>query len=205
MSEIRIVYIDDQIDELLSRYINEEYRATPLNVAPGHHVQKICKEVRFEGENGYGSLLNNPEVRAANVILIDNHLFEERTADTGKFSGKQFKVILRKMLPYVEVLIITQDEGLEGDNIIHKFSDRHGADSNSYYREHLNGVVDTAIKEVFEFKALGDDLSQSTDVEKLLVDTIMQSLQGDTSYDALSKNDIDDLISAFKEIKNGCE
>jgi len=205
MVEIRIVYIDDQDDEILSKYINQKYCAKPFTLVHGQQITKVFEEVKFEGAQGYESLLNNTKVRAANVILVDNHLFQEHTANTGKFSGKQFKVILRKIFPFVEVLIITQDEKIVGNNIIHKFSGRSGGDSDLYYENHLDKILDIAIKEVLEFEALADDLKQSTDVEKLLVDKILQSLKGENSYDALSKKDVDNLISIFKELKNDCE
>jgi|LSQX01.1.fsa_nt_gb hypothetical protein len=205
MSEMRIVYIDDQIDEILSRYISQSYCANAyINQLSKQSIAKVYEEVRFVGEEGYESLLHNVKVRSANVILIDNHLFEEHSAGSGKFSGKQFKVILRKLLPFVEVLIITQDEQLQGDNIIHKFSGRHGEDPDLYYEKHLNSILDEAINAVLEFEFLADDLKQSTDVEKLLIEKILQSLQGDDSYDALTKADIDSLISSFKELRDGC-
>lgn len=205
MSEIRIVYIDDQIDEILSRYISEIYCHNEfIKIGTGQSVEKIFEEVRFNGEDGYENLLQDARIRSANVILIDNHLFEERSAGTGKFSGKQFKVILRKLLPFVEVLIITQDELLVGNNIINKFAGRRGENTDVYYHEHLDCILDTAIKEVLEFETLADDLRQSTDVEKALVDKILQSLQGNDSYDALTKEDIDNLISSFRSLREGC-
>lgn len=108
--KINIVYIDDNSDEILSQYMTKEYCATPFQQPDITQIEKVYKEIRFCGNEGYEALLQNVTVKAANVILIDNHLFEERTIGTGRFSGKQFKIILRKILPYVEVIIITQDE-----------------------------------------------------------------------------------------------
>lgn len=202
---MKIVYIDDINDEILSRYISQSYCTNPYySDLIKQNISKVYDEIRFDGKKGYESLLQDTKVRSANVILIDNHLFEERTAGTGKFSGKQFKVILRKLLPYVEVIIITQDERLVGDNIIHKFSGRHGEDPDEYYNNHLAPKLDRAIQEFIEFETLADDLRQSVDVEKLLVEKILQSLQGDDSYDALTKSDIDSLIASFKEFKDIC-
>jgi len=203
MAEIKIVYIDDQIDPMLSKYISEVYCSNPYTIeTTKQEVRKKYSEVKFESGQGYKSLLQDTDIRSANVVLIDNHLFEERSAEAGKFSGKQFKVIFRKLLPFVEVLIITQDQSLVGNNIIHKFSGRHGEDINLYYKGHLDNILDVAIKEVMDFESLADDLNKSTDVEKVLVEKIMQSLRGDDSYDALTKADIDDLISSFKELKD---
>lgn len=205
MPEIRIVYVDDINDEILSQYLNLKYRrqAYISNLAK-QEVKKTYHEIRFDGEKGYESLLHDTRIRSANVILIDNHLFEERSAGTGKFSGKQFKVILRKLLPFVEVIVITQDKALVGDNIIQKFSGRHGEDSNLYYEKFLAPMLNRAIEEVIEFEEMAADLRQSADVEKALVEKILQSLQGDDSYDALTKKDIDNLIVSFKELKNSC-
>lgn len=98
--KINIVYIDDNSDEILSQYMNKEYCATPFQQPDITQIEKVYKEVRFCGDEGYEALLQNVTVKAANVILIDNHLFEERTIGTGRFSGKQFKIILRKILGF---------------------------------------------------------------------------------------------------------
>ena len=204
-TNISIVYIDDINDEILSQYMSKVYCSTPFRCSAAiTDVIKEYKEIPFCGDEGYEKLLQNATVKSANVILIDNHLFEERTAGVSRFSGKQFKVILRKLLPYVEVLIITQDETLVGENVICKFSGRHGENATKYYQEKLAPLLDSAIKEVLDFEQLANDLRQSSDVEKLLVDKILSSLQGDDSYDELTKTDIDNLISSFKELKDAC-
>jgi len=205
MLEMRIIYIDDQIDGILTKYLRDNYCAYPyIENSSKQEVKKVYKEVEFKGEDGYEGLLLDARVKSANVILVDNRLFEERSAGSGKFSGKQFKVILRKMLPFVEVLVITQDRQTVGDNIIHKFSGRNGESPELYYKEHLNLILDASIKEVLEFQALADDLNRGIDVRRDLVEKILQSLQGDDSYDALTKADIDALIASFKELKDGC-
>ena len=202
--KINIVYIDDNSDEILSQYMNERYCATPFHQSDAAQIEKDYKEIRFCGDEGYEGLLQNASVKAANVILIDNRLFEERTIGGKRFSGKQFKIILRKILPYVEVVIITQDETQAGENVVRKFSGRHGEDATQYYQENLAPCLNKAIGAVLDFEALADDLMQSEDVEKLLIDKVLNSLQGDDSYDALSKSDIDDLICSFREIKDAC-
>ena len=200
--KINIVYIDDISDEILSRYMTKSYCTTPFCRSNATQIKKNYEEVPFCGDKDYEVLLKNPIVKAANVILIDNHLFEERTVGAGRFSGKQFKIILRKIFPYVEVIIITQDATLSGENVIRKFSGRHGEDANQYYQENLAPCLDRAIEAVLDFEDLADDLKQSTDVKKILIDKVLNSLQGDDSYDALSKSDIDELICSFREIKD---
>ena len=206
MQEVNIVYIDDIIDEVISHYINSCYCKNAFSKSStAMKVNKLYKEIKFDGSQGYERLLQDTDVHSANVILIDNHLFEESTSCSGKFSGKQFKVILRKLLPYVEVLIITQDSQLNGDNIIHKFSERNVEEAEEYYKNNLDYKLDEAINAVMEFDELAADLCKSTDVEKMLVEKILQSINGDNSYDELTKADIDKLISSFKELKVSCD
>lgn len=199
MRKMKIVYIDDHFDTEISKYMNDEYCSLPWST----EIEKEYTEVQFEYSKGYENLLNNTNVREANIVLIDNRLFEQSNAGTGKFSGKQFKLILRKLFPFVEVLIITQDEGMTGYKIIHKFSGRHGESSDEYYNRILKPELDTSIKEVLGFEALAEDLKSSEDVEKALVEKVLLSLQGENSYDDLKKADIDNLITAFKELKEG--
>lgn len=206
MAEIRIVYVDDKIDEIISKFVSQIYCSQQHTMFRSSQVvNKKYTEIQFDATKGYEHLIQDTRIRSANVVLIDNRLFEERAATVGRFSGKQFKVILRKLLPFVEVIIITQDESLIGENVIRKFSNRHGESPDEYYMENLAPPLDTAIREVLDFKALADDLAQSSDVEKMLIDKILFSLKGDTSYDSLTKSDIDSLIASFKELKNVCK
>jgi len=203
MVEIKIVYIDDNLDEQISEYIKEKYCTIAYTGKnPAQTVQKSYDEVTFESSQGYKNLLYDIRARSANVILIDNKLFTEDGAAQGKFSGKQFKVISRKLLPFVVVLVISQDLVVTGDNIIKKFSGKNIGDSTSYYEENLGCMLDVAIEEVLEYMSLAEDLNKSADVEKVLIEKIAQSLKGEDSYDSLTKADIDLLISSFKELKN---
>ena len=52
----------------------------------------------------------------------------------------------------------------------------------------IDGTKEMEI-EVLDFEELASDLKQSSDVEKLLVDKILNSLQGDDSYDVSVKLD----------------
>ena len=156
----------------------------------------------FDNKNGYEVLFKDQAISSANIILIDNHLFEEYSATTGKFSGKQFKIILRKLFPFIEVIIITQDPNLKGDNIIKKFSGKDTNDANKYYEDNLIPVLDMAIKRIVEFEELADDLRKSDNVDKALKDKVLESIEGNNLYDELTKSDIDELIRSFKELKD---
>ena len=203
MDEVKIVYIDDHLDTVISKYMRTIYCSQ--NSSNKFSVKKDYAEIIFNGDEGYESLLNDSRVREANLILIDNRLFEQRDAKQGKFSGTQFKVILRKLFPFIEVIVITQDEKKQGHKIIHKFNDRYGESSDDHYNKELLPALDNAISEVISFEELSKELTHSEDVERTLIEKVLLSLQGDDTYDELRKADIDALIAAFKELEESVE
>ncbi len=197
--KINIVYIDDRIDDILSSHMIT-WSSTPLHYKD-IEIRKNYEEVEFDKDKGYRELINNEIIKAANIILIDNHLFEERSARS-RFSGQQFKVLIKKLLPYIEVIIITQDAELDIENSILKFSDTDSSNAESYYKKNLDPYLDKAIKEVMTLEEIAQNMASSSDVDKFLQDSILISMKGDVLYDGLEKSDIDNLIYMFQEIKN---
>lgn len=60
MSEIKIVYIDDQIDEILSKYISKVYCSKEFIVGECRQdVEKVYDEIKFDGDRGYENLLQD--------------------------------------------------------------------------------------------------------------------------------------------------
>ena len=105
IENIKLVYIDDTPDIELSKYfdqINQHYPSDEYILEP--------LEIRFDPEKDYSSLLKDDRVQTANIIVIDSRLFENRTATGGKFTGEEFKLVLQKFYPYIEVIVITQNE-----------------------------------------------------------------------------------------------
>lgn len=202
ISSVKIIYIDDNMDSILSRFLNKIYKKRLYTLDDGRIIKKDYDEILFDNKNGYEVLFKDQAISSANIILIDNHLFEEYSATTGKFSGKQFKIILRKLFPFIEVIIITQDPNLKGDNIIKKFSGKDTNDANKYYEDNLIPVLDMAIKRIVEFEELADDLRKSDNVDKALKDKVLESIECNNLYDELTKSDIDELIRSFKELKD---
>ena len=98
MENLKIIYIDDYPETSLSKYL-DKYKNSSCNVE--------SLDIKFNPDAGYESLINNPDVKSANIIFIDSKLFENRTAIAGKFTGEEFKIILKKYFPFIEVIVIT--------------------------------------------------------------------------------------------------
>lgn len=199
MKKINVVYVDDRIDKIISKHmVAWSEKSFKYN---GNEIIKDYHEVRFDEEKGYEDLIKNEVVTSANIILIDNHLFEEWSASS-RFSGQQFKVLFKKLLPYIEVIIISQDNRLRTENTVVKFSGTGESDAESYYTENLDPCLDEAIKEVLALEEIALTMQSSSVIDKFLQDSILYSMKGDVAYEGLKKTDIDKLILAFRELKN---
>lgn len=192
--KINLVYIDDDRDEAISAYLEDNYRNDKYEVK--------YKEVKFEGNKGYEGLLDSPEVASANIILIDSRLFENDSIKfEGKFSGEEFRMILRKVFPFIEVLVISQNGENRDFEIIPKYRSGSSETSKEYYERVLKSKIDESIKRVITFRNISKKLESNKGIEKFLVEKAVDSLNGINDYEDLSKEDIDKLIIAFQNME----
>ena len=193
MREINITYIDDKPDPSLSRYLNEEF----LNP----QFIKVYREILFKPADGYESLIRNPLVQTANIIIIDSMLFENNNTVSGNFSGEEFKIILKKYYPFIEVIVITQNEPEESMGTISKYDKSQNESASEYYGRVLPGLINDAYSNIERYHSIADKLSENSSLEKYLVEKVVSSLNGTSIYDELTKSDIDKLIAAFQKIE----
>ncbi len=192
--KIKIVYIDDDRDEAISEYLEEDYQ--------NEHYDVEYSEVEFEGEKGYESLLDSSEVASANVILIDSKLFEnDSIKNRGKFSGEEFRMILRKVFPFIEVLVISQNGENKDYDIIPEYRSGGAQNPKDYYDGVLKDKIEESINRIITFRNISKKLENNSGIEKFLVEKAVNSLNGINVYEDLSKKDIDDLIAVFQSIE----
>ncbi len=190
---IGLLYIDDDRDEAISAYLEDDYRNEQYDIE--------YKELGFEADQGYESLLDSPDVAAANVILIDSQLFEnDRLKYKGKFTGEEFRMLLRKVFPFIEVLVISQNGENKEFDIVPKYRSGSSETSLQYYKRILEPKINECIQRIITFRNISKKLENNDRVEKYLVDKTVESLNGINIYDDLSKKDIDDLITAFQNM-----
>lgn len=196
MEYIKLIYIDDKIDPVISRNLSR-YRKDDIDVC--------YDEVKFDLKSGYESLIRDSRVNSANVILIDSQLFQNSTATNGKYTGEQFKLILKKIFPYIEVIVITQNEiPDEFTSTIAKYNPKKGQSADEYYGKVLNIQIDEAIKRVCEYRAIVADIKSDPDTS-YIIDKINNSLDGIDAYDELKKSDIDKIVDLFKKLQENLD
>lgn len=194
MDKIKIVYIDDDIDSNISKYLDREYT--------NENFEKEYYEVCFKSSDGYDNLINNPLVKESNIILIDSKLFENNRAAFGKFSGEEFKIILRKVFPFIEVIVITQNELEKDYGAIQKFRGGFKDTFQQYYARELKDALDIAIENINIYRNIATKLKSNNGIDKVLIEKIINSLDGTSQYDELTIKDIDNIISVFKELQS---
>lgn len=193
MREINIVYIDDKPDPNLSRYLDADFSDSQF--------YKNYQEIRFNPAEGYERLIKDPLVQSANIIIIDSMLFENSNTVSGKFSGEEFKIILRKYYPFIEVIVITQNEPEVSMGTISKYDKSQSESASEYYGRVLPELIHNAYSDIEKYYSIADKLSENNTLDKYLVEKIISSLDGSTIYDELTKSDIDSLIEAFQKIE----
>ena len=65
--------------------------------------------------------------------------------------------------------------------------------------------MDKSIKNIFEVRKIASELEKNTNWEKVMVEKILNSINGREKFDELTKNDIDDVIKMFQELQEKIE
>ena len=198
-SEIKLTYIDDKLDTLLVEYLytlSEEEQNFEYD------------EYKFNsGEDSYQSLLENDSIASSDIIIVDSKLFENEFADSkAKFTGQELKIIFATANPFIQIIVITQNNDLSKYGAIKKFattresSGQEQVEANKYYSSVLKKEIDTSIKKVEEVRRIAQLLSEnSASYEKTrVVEKVNNLINKVPSYKELTDDKIDELIDLIK-------
>ena len=194
MEKFKVAYIDDNPDPALSEYLDIHFKPDDYEI---EHV-----DITFAPEGGYASLLENQDVTSANIILIDSRLFENHTDIALRFTGEEFKLILRKVCPFIEVIIVTQYDVALGIDKITKYKYDPDTSAIEYYDGLLPNCLGQAVNIIRQYRILAEQVQQNNTWDELLKERVISSLNGKQPvYDELTKSDIDELIDIFNDIQ----
>lgn len=134
---------------------------------------------------------------------MDSKLFSDNDAIDQKISGEEFKVILRKFYPYIEVIVITQNGADDELGTIPKYSALLNSDMSmqDYYEATIPKYIQTAVLNIKQFRRLAEVLGKSQSWEKAMKEKVQAALDGMSQYDSLTADDITNVIAIFKEIQ----
>lgn len=192
MQPVSIVYVDDNIDQSLSRYLDEYCNES---------AELIYAEEPFFKEDTYEALLKRESIRTSNILLIDSKLFEEADAGVHRFSGEEFRVILNKLFPYIEVIVISQNTLDIKWDVVEKCKTNRGYDdAKCFYDKKLKQTLDEKRTTIRETRQIVERLVEGSAVDKALMEKIQKAVNGAVEYDELKASDIDRIVQAFQEL-----
>ena len=224
---INICYIDDNISRNIERYLYEFCREfnkyiseqitdfTYYNIEENDENKDVLKLInnkslfneyefvfskyKFTPQDTYKTLLENSIVKDANVILIDSALFENQDSPLSKFTGEQFKIIIRQLLPFIKTIVISQEGGKNDSSTVEKW--KSVGSSKEFYHNNLLPVLARNIFAIIEEQMILIQLSKDEVVDEVLVDTIKNTASGLIDTVLFEKKDLDELINVFNEVK----
>ena len=197
METVKLLYIDDSIDSYISQYLDEEYVYEGLNI---EYLERT-----FNTKDTYESLLEDSSTHYADIIIIDSMLFENANLQNYKLTGEEFQIILKKVFPFKEVIVVTQNDIDEEYKAIKKFDTSADSDSKTFFTEKWKPILDEAVERVKLCRKLLKRIKEKNYLETYFFEELQQSLQGENIYSKLTVDHIDELIDKFEEIKNAYE
>ncbi|ARQ07753.1 hypothetical protein [Macrococcoides canis] len=194
-SDINIVYIDDIIDSGISRYLyNLQKNDVELNYV----------EVTFNEKcDDYKSLLNNKDVSAADILIVDSKLFSNENV-TKKLTGEEFNLIFTTVHPYSEVIVITQNEGLEKYGTLRKYQQNFKENAENYYDRVLKDEIEQRKEIILQKRRILKKMKTNTITygEDLIYEKVESLFNGNGTYKELNDDKINELIDLIEyEIK----
>ena len=193
MSEnINILYVDDLLDRGISGSL-ESYSLPKVIIN--------YDEIEFENAYDYKKLIDEIDSRNINLLVIDSSLYLE--GDIRKrFTGEEFKIILKKLLPFVETIVVSQNKQENNYDIIKKYNvDEHSETPLVYYNSILGTIVAKKINEIIMGREILGHLKEQKTIDASLIESISLSLDGLELFSELNSEDIDKFIKEFQELK----
>lgn len=189
-NKVSIVYIDDKIDNSLSKYLDRfEYE----------DFEYSTTELQFEDRHtDFTVLLEEQAVAEADIVIIDSKLFEEGNV-TEKFSGEEFKIIFKAAHPFSKIFVMSQNEGSDSLGTIKKYDSRNIIEKPAevYYNEVLKTKISSASCEILQRRRIFNKLKHNTEFYKgsTIVEKIDSMMEGSPRFKDLTDDKIDELIS----------
>lgn len=194
--KINIAYVDDKLDRKISEFLNNYfYNLLEINV----------EEIEFTETDTYESLQKKLIDENINLLIIDSALYLLNDDRDKRFSGEEIKIILKRFHPYIETIVISQNESKESYDIVSKYNiDKHSdtyKEPIKYYESVLGNIIEKKINEILMGREIFQKLDEKNGLEKVLIEKISLSLENNDEYSELTKEDIEVLINEFKELK----
>lgn len=122
-----------------------------------------------------------------------------------KFTGEEFRLLQKLLNPFIKVVVITQNRDLNEYGVLNKFATSKGNETqdiaNEFYDKILKPVIEQCIKEILEFRGIGEVLEHNKDAYQgsAIVQKAQNLLGKISTYSELTDEKVDELIKLIKE------
>lgn len=196
---INICYIDDRIDNILDRYLDEYCKEQNQFNKFKYHLS--FSDYTFSVTDNYKTLLSQSKINNANIIVIDSRLFENENSSLSKFTGEQFKIILKQILPFIKTIVISQNASTSESLTVRKYQATGSKSPKEYYDEYLAPILKRNVTATIEEFDVLNQLTLDNEVDPVLIGTIQSTISGIQDTALFEKEDLDKLIKLFNEVK----
>ena len=194
MKQIEMLYVDDKIDLYVSQYLRSYSK---------DNITYKYSEFKFSSKHSYENLLECEDVKKADILFLDSMLFENRDVVNNRISGEELGLIIKKIFPFKEILVITQYQEKTDYSALRKYnsSTYPNIDLEEFFRENWEKEIVNATNNIILNRNILNNISSKHYVEKYLFEKMENSINGTSSYDDLTKEDVDCLIDTFEEMR----
>ena len=196
MEKIKLIYVDDKIDLYVSRYL--------LNNSD--ILNYDYEEITYSNKFTYENFLEKENFQKSDIIILDSMLFENNNSKNNKITGEELGVIIKKIFPFKEILIITQNQDKSEYCDLNKFnSNFYEKNYESFFENEWLPSLKKAINKIILYKKIMNNIKIKDYMDTVLYEKINNSICGISIYDELKESDINNLIKAFQEMRDKYE
>ena len=196
MEKIKLIYVDDKIDLYVSRYL--------LNNSD--ILNYDYEEITYSHEFTYENFLEKENFQKSDIIILDSMLFENNNSKNNKITGEELGVIIKKIFPFKEILIITQNQDKSEYCDLNKFNSKfYEKNYESFFENEWLPSLKKAINKIILYKKIMNNIKIKDYMDTVLYEKINNSICGISIYDELKESDINNLIKAFQEMRDKYE
>lgn len=196
MEKIKLIYVDDKIDLYVSRYL--------LNNSD--ILNYDYEEITYSNEFTYENFLEKENFQKSDIIILDSMLFENNNSKNNKITGEELGVIIKKIFPFKEILIITQNQDKSEYCDLNKFNSKfYEKNYESFFENEWLPSLKKAINKIILYKKIMNNIKIKDYMDTVLYEKINNSICGISIYDELKESDINNLIKAFQEMRDKYE
>ena len=113
----------------------------------------------------------------------------------------EFRVILNKLFPYIEVIVISQNILPITQGVVEKCKKfKNYEEIKAYYDEKLLAKLNERVDIVRETRQIVARLRNEKSIDQALVEKLNRAVNGTNEYDELKVSDIDRIVQAFQEL-----